>query len=55
MPQIPIERHALDNGLRIILSRDPPAPMVAVNLWYDVGSIETLQEANRVFGELRKE
>ena len=23
-------------------------------LWYDVGSIETLQEANRVFGELRK-
>ena len=38
MPQIPIERHALDNGLRIILSRDPSAPMVAVNLWYDVGS-----------------
>ena len=38
MPQIPIERHALDNGLRIILSRDPRAPMVAVNLWYDVGS-----------------
>ena len=23
-------------------------------LWYDVGSIETLEEANRVFGELRK-
>ena len=23
-------------------------------LWYDVGSIETLDEANRVFGELRK-
>jgi zinc protease len=38
VPQIPIERHALDNGLRIILSRDPRAPMVAVNLWYDVGS-----------------
>ena len=38
MPQIPIERHALDNGLRIVLSRDPRAPMVAVNLWYDVGS-----------------
>ena len=38
MPHIPIERHALDNGLRIILSRDPSAPMVAVNLWYDVGS-----------------
>ena len=38
MPQIPIERHALDNGLRVVLSRDPRAPMVAVNLWYDVGS-----------------
>jgi predicted Zn-dependent peptidase len=35
---VPIERHALDNGLRIILSRDPRAPLVAVNLWYDVGS-----------------
>ena len=23
-------------------------------LWYDVGSIETLEEANRVFGELRR-
>jgi zinc protease len=38
LPQIRIERHSLDNGLRIILSRDPSAPMVAVNLWYDVGS-----------------
>jgi zinc protease len=38
LPHIPIERHALDNGLRIVLSRDPRAPMVAVNLWYDVGS-----------------
>ena len=38
MPQVPIERHALDNGLRIVLSRDPRAPVVAVNLWYDVGS-----------------
>jgi zinc protease len=36
--QVPIERHALDNGLRIVLSRDPRAPLVAVNLWYDVGS-----------------
>ena len=24
-------------------------------LWYDVGSIETLEEANRVFGELRRD
>jgi zinc protease len=36
--EVPIQRHALDNGLRIVLSRDPRAPLVAVNLWYDVGS-----------------
>ncbi|HET7636517.1 MAG TPA: pitrilysin family protein [Candidatus Limnocylindria bacterium] len=38
MPHIPIERHRLENGLRVILSRDTRAPIVAVNLWYDVGS-----------------
>jgi predicted Zn-dependent peptidase len=38
LASIPIERHALDNGLKIVLSRDPRAPVVAVNLWYDVGS-----------------
>ena len=38
MAHVPIERHELDNGLRIILSPDPRTPIVAVNLWYDVGS-----------------
>jgi len=38
VPHVPIERHALENGLRVVLSRDPRAPAVAVNLWYDVGS-----------------
>jgi predicted Zn-dependent peptidase len=38
LASIPIERHRLENGLRVILSRDPRAPVVAVNLWYDVGS-----------------
>ncbi len=38
MPQVPIERHRLSNGLRVILSPDTSAPIVAVNLWYDVGS-----------------
>ena len=38
MAEIPIQRHLLDNGLRVVLSRDPRAPLVAVNLWYDVGS-----------------
>ena len=38
MADVPIQRHTLDNGLRVVLSRDPRAPLVAVNLWYDVGS-----------------
>jgi len=38
LPHIPIERHRLPNGLRAILSRDDRTPVVAVNLWYDVGS-----------------
>ena len=38
MPHVPIDRHRLANGLRVILSRDDRAPIVAVNLWYDVGS-----------------
>ena len=38
MLKIPVERHKLDNGLRIVLSRDDSAPVVAVNLWYGVGS-----------------
>ncbi len=35
---VPVERHALANGLKIVLSRDPSVPVVAVNLWYGVGS-----------------
>ncbi|MEX1156631.1 MAG: pitrilysin family protein [Chloroflexota bacterium] len=38
MPHIPIERHTLPNGLRVILSPDRRTPIVGVNLWYDVGS-----------------
>ena len=38
MPHVPIQRHRLPNGLRVILSPDGRAPIVAVNLWYDVGS-----------------
>jgi zinc protease len=38
VPHIPIDRHQLSNGLRVILSQDNRAPIVAVNLWYDVGS-----------------
>ena len=35
---LPIERHRLDNGLRIVLQPDRELPLVAVNLWYHVGS-----------------
>jgi zinc protease len=35
---VPIDRRRLDNGLRVILSRDERAPVVAVNLWYGVGT-----------------
>jgi predicted Zn-dependent peptidase len=36
--EIPIETFTLDNGLRVVLSEDHTAPLVAVNLWYHVGS-----------------
>ena len=35
---IPYERFTLDNGLRLIVHEDHSAPIVAVNLWYHVGS-----------------
>jgi len=35
---IEYERYVLDNGLEVILHRDPTAPLVAVNIWYHVGS-----------------
>ena len=35
---IPSARHRLDNGLRVVLSPDTSVPVVAVNLWYGVGS-----------------
>jgi len=36
--QIPIETYRLPNGLFVTLSEDHTAPIVAVNLWYHVGS-----------------
>jgi predicted Zn-dependent peptidase len=35
---VPWERHTLGNGLRVVLSPDPSAAVVGVNLWYGVGS-----------------
>jgi zinc protease len=35
---IPFSQHTLDNGLRVIIHEDRRLPMVAVNIWYHVGS-----------------
>jgi predicted Zn-dependent peptidase len=35
---IEYEEHVLDNGLRVVLSEDHSVPVVAVNVWYHVGS-----------------
>lgn len=36
--EIPYQEFTLDNGLRVIVHEDHKAPIVAVNLWYHVGS-----------------
>ena len=43
MPTLPVPTVAfsddrLENGLRLIVAEDHLAPVVAINLWYDVGS-----------------
>ena len=38
LPPIPVDTFALDNGLRVVVSEDHSAPLVAVSLWYHVGS-----------------
>ena len=38
LPQTPIEQFTLDNGLRVVLSRDSAVPVVSVVVYYDVGS-----------------
>jgi zinc protease len=37
-PEIPFEEFHLDNGLRVIVHEDRKAPIVAVTIWYHVGS-----------------
>jgi len=38
IPEIPFEKFVLDNGLTLIVHEDRKAPIVAVNVWYHVGS-----------------
>jgi zinc protease len=35
---IPYKRYVLENGLRLIVHEDHKVPIVAVNIWYHVGS-----------------
>ena len=44
---IPHKVFTLDNGLTVIVHEDHKAPIVAVNIWYHVGS------KNEVKGKLR--
>src|ERR1051325_10373887 len=37
-PMLALEQYRLDNGLRVVLNEDHSAPLVAINLWYHVGS-----------------
>jgi zinc protease len=36
-PEIAFEKLTLENGLNVLLHRDPSLPRVAVNIWYHVG------------------
>ncbi|HEY8636772.1 MAG TPA: insulinase family protein, partial [Candidatus Limnocylindrales bacterium] len=38
VPEVAFSDQHLDNGLRVIVAEDHLAPVVGVNLWYDVGS-----------------
>jgi predicted Zn-dependent peptidase len=38
LPEFPFTKFTLDNGLDVILRRQSQLPLVAVNLWYHVGS-----------------
>lgn len=37
-PSFALERQTLSNGLKVVLHHDPAVPLVAINLWYHVGS-----------------
>src|SRR5215203_4979053 len=38
-PKLPFEKFTLENGLTVLLHRDPSLPIVAVELWYRVGPV----------------
>ncbi len=38
LPIVPFSQRTLENGLRVIVAPDHLAPVVAINIWYVVGS-----------------
>ena len=42
LPQLAYEKFTLPNGLQVILHEDRSVPLVAVNVWYHVGSADEL-------------
>ena len=38
IPKVEFERYSLDNGIEVILHQDNRVPLVAVDVWYHVGS-----------------
>ena len=38
LPRVAVEEYKLENGLRVVLNRDDAVPVVAVAVYYDVGS-----------------
>ena len=50
---IPYSRQTLDNGLDVLVHEDHGCPIVAVNLWYHVGSKNETPGPHRVCAPLR--
>ena len=42
LPEIEFQKFSLPNGLRVIVHEDRKIPVVAVNVWYHVGSKDEL-------------
>jgi zinc protease len=38
IPELPVEKYTLPNGLEVVLHEDHTTPIVGVNFWYKVGS-----------------
>ena len=53
VPDIPFQKFVLQNGLTLIVHEDHKAPIVAVNVWYHVGSKNEKPRPHRVRAPLR--